>query len=71
MACVERFTLVELVETLNRILGSELTPRFDEQRKGDVKHSLADIEKARSPLLGYEPGYTFEKGLEETVEWYG
>ena len=38
------------------------------RRQGDVMHSLADIEKART-LLGYEPSTTFEEGLERTVVW--
>lgn len=69
VACGERFSLLELVDILNRILEVEVTPQFDAERKGDVKHSLADISKARS-LLGYEPSFAFEKGLEKTVAWY-
>jgi UDP-N-acetylglucosamine 4-epimerase len=38
-------------------------------RPGDVLHSLADIEKARR-LLGYEPAYSLERGLDESLDWY-
>ena len=69
IACGDRYTVLELVDTLRRILNVQMIPEFDAERKGDVKHSLADISKARA-LLGYEPAYTFEKGLEETITWY-
>ena len=39
-----------------------------DSRPGDVKHSLADISKARE-RLGYEPSVSFEEGLERTVAW--
>lgn len=69
VACGERFTLLAVVDLINQILGEKAVPHFDAERKGDVKHSLADISKARS-LLGYEPAYTFERGLEETAAWF-
>jgi nucleoside-diphosphate-sugar epimerase len=43
--------------------------RYAAERGGDVKHSLADITKARE-CLGYEPQVQFREGLERTVEWY-
>ena len=55
---------------MNRVLGMDITPELDGQRKGDIRHSLADIEKARS-LLGYKARYGFEKGLTETTKGYG
>ncbi len=66
-ACGESFTLNELVATLNRVLGTDLAPVYDGSRLGDVKHSQADISKARS-ILGYEPHVSFEDGLKKTVE---
>jgi UDP-N-acetylglucosamine 4-epimerase len=39
------------------------------ERKGDIPHSLASIEKAKT-ILGYSPSYNLEKGLNEAVEWY-
>ncbi|MBA2447610.1 MAG: SDR family oxidoreductase [Chloroflexi bacterium] len=69
VACGQRYTLLDLVDRLNRILGTRLEPRFGEARAGDVKHSLADIDKARR-LLGYEPSVSFDEGLERTVAWH-
>lgn len=71
----ERTTLLELTQLLNKYL-SEFDPKiadveikFGPERKGDIPHSLASIEKAKK-LLGYEPKYTLEQGLKEAVEWY-
>ena len=63
-----RYTLLDLVQSLNRILRTSIEPRFGEPRPGDVQHSLADVDKARR-LLGYEPTVSFEEGLERTVAW--
>ena len=68
VACGQRFTLLDLLQMLNRILGTSVEPRFGEARAGDVKHSLADISKAQR-LLGYSPTVSFEEGLERTVAW--
>ncbi len=46
-----------------------LSPIFVEPRVGDVKHSLAAIERAES-LLGYQPNVGWRDGLKQTVEWY-
>jgi len=59
----------ELVETLNALLGTDLDPIYDDPRPGDVRHSHADVSKA-CDLLGYEPGVSFEAGLQRTVEFY-
>lgn len=47
----------------------EAEPRFAESRKGDIKHSNADITKARE-AFGYEPEWSFKRGIEEAIEWY-
>jgi len=44
-------------------------PIFREFRKGDVRHSLANIDKAKK-LLKYNPKFDFNKGLKKTIEWY-
>ena len=64
-----RVTVNELVETLNDHLGTDLDPIHDDPRPGDVRHSHADVSKARD-LLGYDPEVGFEEGLERTVEYY-
>lgn len=69
IACGERFTLNQLVAGLNRLLGTSLEPVYAPERAGDVKHSLAGIERAHH-LLGYRPDVSFADGLERTVKWY-
>ena len=59
-------TLLDLVETLNRALGTAHTPKHGPPRTGDVRHSRADISRA-SLELGYHPAMTFEEGLRRTL----
>jgi nucleoside-diphosphate-sugar epimerase len=61
-----RYTINELVDALNELLGADLEPIYDDPRPGDVRHSHADISKARD-LLGYDPKVDFVEGLERTV----
>lgn len=65
----EKTTLNELFETIKEIAGSDLAPIYGPERAGDVRHSLADISKART-LLGYNPGYSIREGMKQTFEWY-
>jgi UDP-glucose 4-epimerase len=67
IACGERYTVLQLVETINKILGKNIGPIFDEERIGDVKHSLADIEKAKK-MLGFKVICEFEEGLENLIK---
>jgi UDP-glucose 4-epimerase len=60
-------SLLDLVAALNRILGTDLEPVFQERRAGDVQDSLASLERIRQ-ALEYEPEVTFEEGLRRTVE---
>lgn len=69
IACGERFTLIELVQMLNEVLGKDVEPIFEPDRPGDVKHSLAGIDKARD-LLDYEVKVGFREGLRRTVEYF-
>lgn len=68
IACGQQTDLIELFEILKRISGSSLTPTFGPERLGDVKHSLADISKAKR-LLGYEVLVDVEEGLARTMKW--
>lgn len=61
--------LIDIYYTLTKALGKDIEPKFGPDRKGDIKHSNADISKARY-LLGYDPQYDFERGLNEAIEWY-
>lgn len=65
----ERHTLNETIRILNKIFGTQVTPRYDAPRTGDVQHSHADISLAQK-LLGYEPKVRFEEGLNKTVAWF-
>lgn len=62
IACGERFTLLDLVESINSILGSNIQPLFEKERTGEVKHSLASIEKAKN-ILGFKVNTKFKEGL--------
>ncbi|MHC4886602.1 MAG: SDR family oxidoreductase [Planctomycetota bacterium] len=68
VACGQRVSLNELVERINRVLGTTISPDHGPEREGDVRHSLADIEKAKQ-LIGYEPKVDFDTGLAKTAEW--
>ncbi len=67
IACQQAYTLNDLVAMLNDILGTNIEPKYLEDRPGDIKHSLADISLAKEELL-YEPKVDFKKGLELLVE---
>jgi len=69
VATAERYSLLKLLEILSKITGEYLQPVFAPERPGDIKHSLASIERACS-LLNYTVEVNFEKGLEKTVEYF-
>lgn len=69
IACGETRTLLDLVNGLNNILGTNISPIFQPIRKGDVKHSLADISLAER-TIHYKPTVGWEEGLKRTVQWY-
>ncbi|MBE6734193.1 MAG: SDR family oxidoreductase [Ruminococcaceae bacterium] len=62
--------LIDIYYGLTKALGKEgIEPNFGPDRKGDIKHSNADISKAKE-LLGYDPDYSFEKGIALAIQWY-
>jgi UDP-N-acetylglucosamine/UDP-N-acetylgalactosamine 4-epimerase len=69
IACGAQTSLLELFNQLQKEAGLSIQPLFGPERKGDVKHSLADITKARQ-LLGYHPAVSVEEGLAITYNWY-
>lgn len=69
VATGNRLSINELVEVLNALFGTDLEPIHEPPRPGDVKHSGADISRARE-VLGYEPRFDFGAGLERTIEFY-
>ena len=61
-------TINMIVQVLQRLTGKEnLKPVYEEPRESDIRHSYADIEKAKR-FLGYEPKFSLEKGLKELVQ---
>jgi nucleoside-diphosphate-sugar epimerase len=68
IACGGRITLLDLVATINAIVGKNIEPKFDPPRPGDILHSQADITKAQK-LLGWMPRVDFREGIEKTVAW--
>jgi nucleoside-diphosphate-sugar epimerase len=70
LATGRRTTLNELLGALKKLTGrTEVEAEHREPRRGDVRHSLADITRARE-FLGYEPQVGLEEGLRETLEWW-
>lgn len=61
--------LIDIYYGLTAALGVDIEPNFGPDRKGDIKHSNADISKAKR-LLGYDPDYSFSDGIKLAIEWY-
>jgi len=66
IASGEKTSVNELFDKLNSSLGTKLEAEHGEERKGDIKHSQADVSKARE-MIGYEPKVGFDKGLEKML----
>ncbi|WP_028546386.1 SDR family oxidoreductase [Paenibacillus taiwanensis] len=69
IACGERFSLLNMLKQMCERLKVPYNPVFGPDRPGDIKHSLADISKARK-LLGYEGKWTFHDGFDRAADWY-
>jgi UDP-glucose 4-epimerase len=70
VGCGSRVSVNELAGKIARMMGRpDLKPDYQPERAGDIKHSFADLARARS-LLGYEPIAAFDAGLEKTLAWY-
>lgn len=69
IGCGKRYSLNELVMKLNEILKTNLQPQYEAERSGDIKHSVADISRAKN-VLGYQVGIDFYSGLLKLVNWY-
>ncbi|WP_419881721.1 SDR family oxidoreductase [Peribacillus sp. B-H-3] len=61
--------LIDIYMQLQNALGKDIQPIFGPERKGDIKHSNADINKAKE-MLGYNPDWSFERGIDAAIEWY-
>jgi nucleoside-diphosphate-sugar epimerase len=69
IACGQRISLNQLLGLLKKWIPSERPTVYEEARAGDVRHSLADISKAKD-YLKYEPGVDIETGLKRTAEFF-
>ena len=61
--------LIDIYYGLTEALGKNVEPNFGPDRPGDIKHSNADISKAKK-MLGYDPEYSFERGIKLAIDWY-
>ena len=61
--------LIDIYYGLTKALGVDIEPNFGPDRAGDIKHSNADITKARQ-LLGYAPEWDFQRGIAAAIAWY-
>ena len=75
IACGDRTTLLELYRQIRDLLArrhpaiASVEPSHRAERPGDVRHSLANIDKARE-LISYAPTHTMAQGLAEAIDWY-
>jgi UDP-N-acetylglucosamine/UDP-N-acetylgalactosamine 4-epimerase len=69
VAVGESVTVNELYRLIGEISGRTRSPKFAQERKGDIKNSLADVSLAKK-LLNYEPHYHLHEGLTHTIEWF-
>ncbi len=69
VACGSQISLNELVDSLKKLSGKKINLNYYDERKGDIKHSLADISKAKK-ILNYKPRINFKKGIKFTYDWF-
>ena len=69
VASGHRYSLNQLIDVLNRLLGTQIEPIYTAPRPGDVQHSQADVSRAQKDL-GYRPQVSFEDGLALAIEHY-
>ncbi len=62
-------TINKLFDVLKNQIRSNITPVYKKERQGDIRHSFADISKAKS-VLNYNPGINIEQGLKLTIDWF-
>jgi UDP-N-acetylglucosamine 4-epimerase len=65
----ERYTINQMYEAVKKYLKKDIIAQYREARAGDIRDSLADISKSHN-LLGYSPQFSFEQGLEPTIEYF-
>jgi len=68
IACGKKTTINSLAAKINKLLKKKIAPIYADPRPGDIRHSFADITKAKK-MLNYEPKVSFEQGLRKTILW--
>ena len=69
IACNQRTSLNQILDQLGELLGTDVKAVYEDERAGDVKHSMAAISRAKEQI-GYEPQVFFEDGLTRSIDWY-
>jgi nucleoside-diphosphate-sugar epimerase len=69
IGCGRNTTINCLVKIIDDLIGSDIEPVYEQERRGDVRHSQADISKAQK-VLDYKPIISLEAGLERTIHWF-
>ena len=69
IACHKQISLNHILGILRELLDTDIAAEYTDTRAGDIKHSLADISRAKE-LLGFEPRIDFEQGLRQAIDWY-
>ncbi|MBP2240287.1 UDP-glucose 4-epimerase [Cytobacillus eiseniae] len=69
IGCQSSVSINQLIETMSKVLNKEITPNYAQERIGDIKHSSLLINKANN-ILKWNPKYSLEDGLIETIEYY-
>jgi len=65
----KRISINDLAKLIMNLIGKKIKPKYKAPRSGDIRHSLADISKAKQKL-GYVPKIEIQEGLEETIAWF-
>jgi UDP-N-acetylglucosamine 4-epimerase len=69
VACGDQITLNKMIDQLKILSGKQLLVEYLPEREGDVRHSKASLNKINQ-ILGYEPNYDFQKGIQIVYDWY-
>ncbi|MFC1808110.1 NAD-dependent epimerase/dehydratase family protein [Candidatus Omnitrophota bacterium] len=69
VACGSDNSILDIVNSVNKIINKDIKPKFEPSRQGDVKRTLANVDKIKR-LTGFQPRVSFEEGLKTTVEWF-
>ena len=65
----KRLTVNRLLELMENVFDVDVEPKYIDEMKGDAKHTLANVDKAKK-LIGYEPKTHIEEGLKKFIQWY-